>query len=285
MKPGRSTDTAAVARRAGSPEGSSLFGKKGNLIGIASRPICLFLVFRKVDFQPLGASSPRSITGIWRGRRRIPHHLPRAHRAGRCCWARPSASASGGLFSVMFIGYMANNVLPARLGEFVQGLRAVQEGGHPQDDDPRHHLHRAHLRRAFLAVHPGPAHAGPQGRLDSKHPAATTSSTGAWRPAGAFWARSASWPPWSSSRLSAASSADADPVAWRRSDWRRKLESVLGAFVGGVGCLRSSQAPAITSLGRRSWSWGDRGLHLLAGGPGLPPASSRSRPFSSRWSS
>jgi uncharacterized protein (TIRG00374 family) len=107
-----------------------VFGKKGNLIGLALSALCLFLVFRKVDFQQLGASLS-SVDYTYLAVAIAVFLTTFIIRTAR--WQVLLSPAKqlpfGRLFSVVFIGYMANNVLPARLGEFVRAYVLSKKEG------------------------------------------------------------------------------------------------------------------------------------------------------------
>jgi uncharacterized protein (TIRG00374 family) len=102
-------------------EENSVFGKKSNILGIALSAICLFLVFRKVDFHALMASlASLDYTFLaFAILLFLTTFFVRTLR-WRSLLAPTKLIAFKRLFAVMFIGYMANNVLPARLGEFVR---------------------------------------------------------------------------------------------------------------------------------------------------------------------
>jgi hypothetical protein len=108
----------------------AVFGKKSNLVGLALSLACLFLVFRKVDMArlwdalvTLDARFLVAAVGVF-----LSTFLVRTLRwqtllqpAQRVPYPR--------LLSVVMIGYMANNVLPARLGEFVRAYVLSRQVG------------------------------------------------------------------------------------------------------------------------------------------------------------
>lgn len=98
-----------------------MFGKKGNLIGLLLSAVCLYLVFRKVDLQALWASMAALRYGYLLAAVAV-FMLTFVVRTLR--WQALLQPAKeipfGRLGAVLFIGYMANNILPARLGEFVR---------------------------------------------------------------------------------------------------------------------------------------------------------------------
>lgn len=107
-----------------------MFGKKSNLIGLALSAVCFYLVFRKVDLARLGEAMSsldyRMLTlaiMVF-----MTTFLVRTLR-----WQsliRPTKKIGyGRLFGVVMIGYMANNVLPARLGEFVRAYVLSKKEG------------------------------------------------------------------------------------------------------------------------------------------------------------
>jgi uncharacterized protein (TIRG00374 family) len=107
-----------------------VFGKKGNLIGIALSVVCLVLVFSKVNFQQLAASLATlnyaylaAAIAIF-----LTTFIVRTLR-WQVLLNPAKAIPFKRLFSVMFIGYMANNVLPARLGEFVRAFVLSKKEG------------------------------------------------------------------------------------------------------------------------------------------------------------
>lgn len=98
-----------------------MFGKKSNLIGLALSALCLFLVFRKVDWGKLGQALA-SLQWSWLAAAVAVFLTTFLIRTLR--WQLLLAPAgrvpTRQLGQVLMIGYMANNVLPARLGELVR---------------------------------------------------------------------------------------------------------------------------------------------------------------------
>lgn len=111
-------------------EVSRLFGKKGNLIGIVLSALCLYLVFRKVDLQALVASVSSLNYGFLAAALAV-FMTTFVVRTVRWQSLLQPTKAMGfrRLLSVIFIGYMANNVLPARLGEFVRAYVLSKKEG------------------------------------------------------------------------------------------------------------------------------------------------------------
>lgn len=107
-----------------------MFGKKSNIIGILISTVCLWLVFRKVDWERLGQAL-QQLQPFYLGCAIAVFLLTFFVRTLR--WqvllnpAQPIAYWR--LFSVIFIGYMANNLLPARLGEFVRAYVLSHKAG------------------------------------------------------------------------------------------------------------------------------------------------------------
>lgn len=94
---------------------------RGPILGLALSAVCLFLVFRKVDLPTLAAHVAAIRPGFFLASIVVflSTFLVRAWRwkvvlDASCAVPYPRA------FSVMMIGYLANNVLPARLGELVR---------------------------------------------------------------------------------------------------------------------------------------------------------------------
>ncbi|MEB3222077.1 MAG: lysylphosphatidylglycerol synthase transmembrane domain-containing protein [Candidatus Sericytochromatia bacterium] len=107
-----------------------MFGKKSNLLGLALSLACLFLVFRKVDLSrlwdamvTLDARYLLAAVAMF-----LTTFVLRTLR-----WQTLLAPAQTvpytRLMSVVMIGYMANNVLPARLGEFVRAYVLSRQVG------------------------------------------------------------------------------------------------------------------------------------------------------------
>lgn len=107
-----------------------MFGKKGNIIGLALSAVCLFLVFRKVNWDALIASL-KSLNYMYVAAAIAVFLTTFLVRTLR--WQALLNPARElpfkRLFSVLFIGYMANNVLPARLGEFVRAYVLSKKEG------------------------------------------------------------------------------------------------------------------------------------------------------------
>ncbi|MEB3198747.1 MAG: lysylphosphatidylglycerol synthase transmembrane domain-containing protein [Candidatus Sericytochromatia bacterium] len=98
-----------------------MFGKKSNLIGLALSGICLFLVFRKVDTTRLLASLSGLNVGYLLAALGVflSTFLVRALR-WKTLLSTSQALPTRQVLGIVMIGYMANNLLPARLGEFVR---------------------------------------------------------------------------------------------------------------------------------------------------------------------
>lgn len=107
-----------------------MFGKKSNLIGLALSAICLFLVFRKVDWTKLVAALG-SLQWSWLALAIGVFLTTFIIRTLR--WQLLLAPAghvpTKKLGQVLMVGYMANNVLPARLGELVRAYVLGQMSG------------------------------------------------------------------------------------------------------------------------------------------------------------
>ncbi|HEY9722348.1 MAG TPA: lysylphosphatidylglycerol synthase transmembrane domain-containing protein [Oscillatoriaceae cyanobacterium] len=98
-----------------------MFGKKGNLIGLILSAVCLYLVFRKVDLHALWASMSALRYGYLVGAIAVFLTTFAVRTVRWQALLHPAkAIPFRRLSSVLFIGYMANNILPARLGEFVR---------------------------------------------------------------------------------------------------------------------------------------------------------------------
>ncbi|MEB3330009.1 MAG: lysylphosphatidylglycerol synthase transmembrane domain-containing protein [Candidatus Sericytochromatia bacterium] len=108
----------------------AVFGKKSNLLGLALSLACLYLVFRKIDGARLwGALATLdgrflvAAVAVF-----LTTFIVRTHR-----WQTLLAPAQlvprTRLLNVVMIGYMANNVLPARLGEFVRAYVLSRQVG------------------------------------------------------------------------------------------------------------------------------------------------------------
>jgi uncharacterized protein (TIRG00374 family) len=95
--------------------------KKRNIIGLAISALLLYLAFRKVDFGLLGQSLSRA-QYLWLIPSFILMMISLLFRAVRWKYLfRPISEARfSHLFTASAIGLMANNLLPARLGEFAR---------------------------------------------------------------------------------------------------------------------------------------------------------------------
>lgn len=112
------------------PEDAVLFGKKGNLVGIALSLVCLFLAFRRVDFNQLMASLGSLNYAMLAAAIAVFMTTFVIRTARWRVLLNPAKEMPfRRLFSVIFIGYMANNVLPARLGEFVRAYVLSKKEG------------------------------------------------------------------------------------------------------------------------------------------------------------
>jgi glycosyltransferase 2 family protein len=100
------------------------------LIGIAVSAFFLFLLFRKMDFEKLAAAF-RGIDYRYLVPALILTFLSYYLRAVRWKFLLMPIKSIGlsNLFSATLIGYMANNVLPARLGEFVRSVALARKEG------------------------------------------------------------------------------------------------------------------------------------------------------------
>lgn len=107
-----------------------MFGKKSNIIGILLSAICLYLVFRKVDSHRLLESLASLDVGyiVLAVAVFLTTFLVRTLR-WQALLQPTKAIEFRRLFAVIFIGYMANNVLPARLGEFVRAYVLSRKEG------------------------------------------------------------------------------------------------------------------------------------------------------------
>lgn len=107
-----------------------MFGKKGNIIGLLLSAVCMFMVFRKVDWTALLASLA-SLNYAYVVLAIAVFLTTFTVRTLR--WQallRPTKEIGfKRLFSVIFIGYMSNNVLPARLGEVVRAYVLSRKEG------------------------------------------------------------------------------------------------------------------------------------------------------------
>jgi uncharacterized protein (TIRG00374 family) len=98
-----------------------LFGKKTNLLGILISIVCLIIIFGKLDLSQLWSALSNVNISVLAVAVSVflTTFLVRTWR-----WQlllRPTRQvAYRRLFSVVMIGYMANNILPARLGEIVR---------------------------------------------------------------------------------------------------------------------------------------------------------------------
>jgi hypothetical protein len=215
-----------------------LFGKKGNLVGIALSLICLFLVFRKVDFQQLGASLASIHYGLLAAALAVFMTTFVVRTARWKVLLNPTKALTfRRLFSVVFIGYMANNVLPARLGEFVRAfVLSKKEGVRKTTTLATIFIERIFDGLSLLFI---------LGLLILAHKAGFISNT---LPARVIWGGLAA----SVVFLGAFGfvlALEFFPAfgeflgamirRFAPAKLAGKLESVLGAFIGGVRCLRS----------------------------------------------
>ena len=107
-----------------------MFGKKSNLIGLMLSAICLYLVFRKIDLAALQAA----LTSLdWRMLVLAVLVFMTTFFIRTLRWQsllNPTKGIGyGRLFGIVMIGYMANNLLPARLGEFVRAYVLSKKEG------------------------------------------------------------------------------------------------------------------------------------------------------------
>lgn len=107
-----------------------MFGKKTNLLGLVLSAVCLVIIFRKLDLAQLwgAVSAVRLDILLLAVLVFLTTFLVRTFR-----WQvllRPTRHVRyPRLLSVVMIGYMANNVLPARLGEFVRAYVLSRKEG------------------------------------------------------------------------------------------------------------------------------------------------------------
>lgn len=107
-----------------------MFGKKGNVIGLLLSAVCLFMVFRKVDWNALWASLASLNYAYVVGAIAVFLTTFTIRTLRWQALLNPAKEIPfKRLFSVIFIGYMANNVLPARLGELVRAYVLSKKEG------------------------------------------------------------------------------------------------------------------------------------------------------------
>jgi uncharacterized protein (TIRG00374 family) len=110
-----------------------LLNKKPDIklwLGIAISAFFLFLLFRKIDFAKLGAAF-RELDHRYLWPALVLTFVSYFLRAVRWKYLLLPVKSTrmGHLFSSTLIGYMANNLLPARLGEFVRAYSLGQKEG------------------------------------------------------------------------------------------------------------------------------------------------------------
>lgn len=217
-----------------------MFGKKSNLIGLALSAICLFLVFRKVDgallMQALASLDYRFLLAAISVF--MTTFLVRTVR-WRALLAPTKPLAYRRLFGVVMIGYMANNVLPARLGEFVRAyVLSRKEGVRKSTTLATIFIERIFDGLSLLFILGALLVAHETGWISSQHDfpdsiklAGLLAGAGF---VGAFgFVAALEFSPTFAGLLT--------KLIHRFAPARLapKLESILGAFVEGVGCLRS----------------------------------------------
>lgn len=219
---------------------AAMFGKKSNLIGLALSALCLFLVFRKIDVALLGQAlasldyralvaaicvfMTTFVVRTVRWRALLRPTKPLAHKR---------------LFGVVMIGYMANNVLPARLGEFVRAyVLSRKEGVRKSTTLATIFIERIFDGLSLLFILGALLVAHETGWISSQHDfPASIKLAGLVAGAGfvgAFGFVAAlefvpSFPGFLTKLIHRFAPERLAP----------KLEGILGAFVEGVGCLRS----------------------------------------------
>ena len=217
-----------------------MFGKKGNILGLLLSAVCLYLVFQKVDMDRLWASLASLNYGFLAAALAVflTTFLVRTTR-WQSLLSPTKEVPYRRLFSVIFIGYMANNVLPARLGELVRAyVLSKKEGVRKSTTLATIFIERIFDGLSLLFILGAFMLAYETGAitLDAPLPGWVTKA-GLFAGAGflgafgfvltlEFFPKSADWARGLIQKFAPAKIAG-------------KLEGILGAFVEGVSCLRS----------------------------------------------
>ena len=106
-------------------------GRARALIGAAISLVALWLVLRSVDLAATRRAPPDRRLALDRRRRRLPLRRPRwpGRSAGSASSPRSRPCRTSTRSQYLLVGYVANNVLPARLGELVRSHYAGDREG------------------------------------------------------------------------------------------------------------------------------------------------------------
>lgn len=219
-----------------------MFGKKSNLIGLALSAFCLYLVFRKIDIAALGQALARLDWALLLAAIAVflTTFIVRTFR-WQSLLTPTKPVPFRRLFGVIFIGYMANNVLPARLGEFVRAyVLSRKEGVRKSTTLATIFIERIFDGLSLLFILGALLIAHELGFISAEHEFPASIQLAALGAAvvfvGAFgFVAALEFSPGFGGTLAKLIHKFAPATI------APKLESILGAFVEGVSCLRSAR--------------------------------------------